>query len=77
MIKRKYIGALMGGVSSGNLAEFFSLQCQFTTPDIAAQVVQQSFGLLLQLARRVPDERTFTDIVSGCLGRHLRTPPSA
>lgn len=73
-IKRKYIGALLGGILPGNLAEFFSLQCAFTTPAVAMQVVQESIPLLLRLAPKVPDEKTFAAIVSGCIGRHLATP---
>ena len=73
-IKRKYISALLGGTAPGNLAEFFSLQCAFTTPAVAMQVVQESIPLLLRLATKVPDEKTFSAIVSGCIGRHLATP---
>lgn len=76
-IKRKYIGAMLDGASPGYLAEFFSLQCVFTSPTIAMQVVQQSVPLLLQLARRVAHEKTFSDIISGCINRHLASPQLA
>jgi glycosyltransferase involved in cell wall biosynthesis len=73
-IKRKYIGALLGGTSSGNLAEFFSLQCAFTDHATAMHVVQTSIPLLLRLAPKVPNEVTFANIVSGCIARHLARP---
>ena len=72
LIKRKYISALLGGESSGHLAEFFSLLTAFSSQDIAISVVQQSFPLLLQLGQRVQDRKTFNDMVAACLGRHLR-----
>ena len=72
MIKRKYISALLGGESPGHLAEFFHLLSQFSSQETAIGVVQQSFPLLLKLGRRVGDEKTFSDIVAGCISRHLR-----
>ncbi len=72
VVKRKYISALLGGDAPGHLAEFFSLLTAFTSKDIAIGVVQQSFPLLLKLGQRVADPKTFSDIVAGCLGRHLR-----
>ncbi|TFW17129.1 glycosyltransferase family 2 protein [Duganella callida] len=71
-IKRKYISALLDGASPGHLAEFFSLLTAFSSKEIALAVVQQSMPLLLKLGRRLPDETLFGDIVSGCIGRHLR-----
>jgi glycosyltransferase involved in cell wall biosynthesis len=72
VIKRKYISALLGGTSSGYLAEFFSLQCVFSSQDIAIGVIEQSFPLLLKLGQKVTSEATYNDIVRGCLARHLR-----
>ncbi|WP_394780713.1 glycosyltransferase family 2 protein [Undibacterium sp.] len=71
IIKRKYISALLGGESSGNLAEFFSLLTMFTTRAIALQVVQQSMPLLFKLGRKVYDEKLYSEIVAACIGRHL------
>lgn len=71
-IKRKYISALLGGESSGYLAEFFSLITTFSSREIAVSVIEQSFPLLLRLGRRVLDEKLYGEIVAGCLGRHLR-----
>jgi len=70
-IKRKYLSALLGGESPGNLAEFFSRRSQFINRDTAVMVIQQSMPLLFKLARKVTDERTLGDIVSECLVRHL------
>lgn len=72
LVKRKYISALLGGESPGNLAEFFSLLTSFSSKEIAIRVIEQSFPLLLRLGRKVYDEKIYTDIVSGCMGRHLR-----
>ncbi|SDD24544.1 glycosyltransferase family 2 protein [Paraburkholderia lycopersici] len=70
-VKRKYIGALLGGESSGNLAEFFSLLTRFTNREIAEVVVRQSMQLLFKLSRKVPNEALFSSIVADCLRRHL------
>jgi glycosyltransferase involved in cell wall biosynthesis len=72
MIKRKYISALLGGESPGHLAEFFSLLSVFNNKETAMQVIEQSFPLLLKLGKRINDEKTYTVIVSSCLGRHIR-----
>lgn len=72
IIKRKYISALLGGASAGHLAEFFSLLCAFSSKDIALQVVEESFPILLRLGQRVWDMKTYSDIVSTAIGRHLR-----
>ncbi len=69
--KRKYLSALLGGEASGNLAEFFSKRTQFVSRETALMVIQQSLPLLFKLSRKVWDEKTFNDIVSECLGRHL------
>jgi glycosyltransferase involved in cell wall biosynthesis len=73
MIKRKYIGALLGGESPGYLAEFFSLQSVFSNREIASNVLAQSFPLLLTLGQRVMHEKTYSDLVTGCIARHLRS----
>ncbi len=72
MVKRKYISALLGGAPCGHLAEFFSLLTSFTTREISISVIEQSMPLLLKLGKRVTDEKLFAEIVSGCVGRHLR-----
>lgn len=72
VVKRKYISALLGGESSGNLAEFFSLLTVFSSKEIAISVIEQSLPLLLKLGRKVYDEQIYCDIVSKCIGRHLR-----
>jgi glycosyltransferase involved in cell wall biosynthesis len=72
IIKRKYITALLDGDAPDNLAEFFSLMTSFTSQEVAITVVEQSLPLLLKLGRRVPDPALFAEIVSKCIGRHLR-----
>lgn len=72
IIKRKYISAMLGGTPVGHLAEFFSLLCVFSNKDVAMQVVDESFPVLLKLGQRVYDIKTYSDIVSSCLRRHLR-----
>lgn len=73
VIKRKYITALLDGDSPDNLAEFFSLMTSFSDHDVAITVVEQSLPLLLKLGRRMPDQAMFAEIVSKCIGRHLRS----
>jgi hypothetical protein len=70
-VKRKYLSALLGGESSGNLAEFFSKRTQFINRETALMVIQQSLPMLFKLSRKVTDEKTFSDIVAECMGRHL------
>jgi glycosyltransferase involved in cell wall biosynthesis len=71
-VKRKYIAALLGGASAGHLPEFFHLLSAFTSRDVALQVIEQSMPLLLRLGRHVGDETLYGEIVSQCMGRHLR-----
>ncbi len=71
-VKRKFLKALLGGESPLNLAEFFSLQTEFSSREIAVRVVQQSMPLLFKLSRRLPHEGVFNKIVNECLGRHLQ-----
>lgn len=73
LVKRKYLGALLGGQPAGHLPEFFSLITRFTTPEIAVTVLQQSMPLLLALGRKIHDPQLFGEIVAACIGRHLRT----
>ena len=72
MIKRKYISALLDGDAPGNLAEFFSLLTVFSNLGVAIQVIEESMPLLLKLGSRVSDQPTFSEIVSKCIGRHLK-----
>lgn len=72
VIKRKYISALLGGVAPGHLAEFFSLLTLFSSKEIAITVIEQSLPLLLKLGRKLYDEQLYGEIVSACIGRHLR-----
>jgi glycosyltransferase involved in cell wall biosynthesis len=72
IIKRKYISALLGGTSTGHLAEFFSMLCVFSSIEVSIQVIEQSFPLLLKLGQRVEDTKAYSDIVTSCIGRHLR-----
>jgi hypothetical protein len=69
--KRRYISALLDNESPGLFAEFFALVTEFTDRDAAARVLAQSFPLLLRLARKVPDEPFYAEIVAGCIKRHL------
>lgn len=71
-VKRKYISALLGGASAGYLPEFFHLLSAFTNREIALQVIEQSMPQILRLGCRVADQALYADIVSRCLGRHLR-----
>ena len=70
-IKRKYISALLGGESPGNLAEFFSLLSVFSSKEIAASVLEQSFPLLMRLGQKMLDQKSYCEIVSQCIRRHL------
>ena len=70
-IKRKYISALLGGESPGHLAEFFSLLSVFSSRDIALGVLEQSFPLLMRLGQRVLDQKSYGEMVSQCIRRHL------
>ncbi len=71
-IKRKYLSALLNEESSGHLAEFFHPMCAFSSKEIAVQVLQQSMPLLSKLAQRVPNPTAYWNLVSGCIGRHVR-----
>ena len=71
-VKRAYLAALLGGVSAGYLPEFFHLLTAFTSKDVAIQVIEQSMPLILELGRHVPDKKLYGEIVSQCMGRHLR-----
>jgi glycosyltransferase involved in cell wall biosynthesis len=72
VVKRKYISALLGGAPAGHLAEFFSLLCIFSSKEISIQVIEQSIPILLKLGQQVWDMKTYSTIVSSCIGRHLR-----
>ena len=71
-IKRKYISALLGGESAGFLAEFFHLLAQFSSREVAVEVIAQSMPLLLRLGQRVLDQKLFGEIVAQCMRRHLQ-----
>lgn len=71
LIKRKYISALLGGESSGYLAEFFSLLTSFVNRETSVMVLQQSIPLLFKLGQKITDEKLYQEMVSGCIGRHL------
>lgn len=75
VIKRKYLTALLGGQSSGHLAEFFSPVLRFTSKEVTASVLEQVVPLLLQLAPRMPDQAYFAEIVAQCIARHVRNCP--
>lgn len=75
IIKRKYLTALLGGQSSGHLAEFFSPVLRFTSKEVTASVLEQVVPLLLQLAPRMPDQAYFAEIVAQCIARHVRNCP--
>lgn len=71
VIKRKYISALLGGESSGYLAEFFSLLTSFVNRETSVMVLQQSLPLLFKLGKKITDEKLYQEMVSACIGRHL------
>ena len=71
-VKRKYISALLGGESSGYLAEFFHLLAQFSSREVAVEVIAQSMPLLLRLGQRVLDPQLYGEIVAQCMRRHLQ-----
>lgn len=70
-VKRRYIAALLGEASCGHLPEFFHLLSQFTSREVAAQVLAQSMPLLLRLGRRVADPALYDSLVAQCVARHL------
>ena len=70
-IRRRYISALLGGESCGNLPEFFSLLTSFTSREISLTVVRQSMPTLFKLGRKVCDEALYYELVAGCIARHL------
>lgn len=70
-VKRMYISALLGGESSGFLAEFFSFMSQFANKEIALSILVQSTPLLFKLAKKIQDEKTYYDIITNSISRHL------
>jgi glycosyltransferase involved in cell wall biosynthesis len=70
-IKNKYLAGWLDGQPAGHLAEFLSLQTQFSSRDIALQVLADATPALLQLGRRVPHAGEYNAIVAGSLRRHL------
>jgi glycosyltransferase involved in cell wall biosynthesis len=72
IIKRRYISALLGGESAGHLPEFLHFLTVFSDREIALTVLEQSMPLILKLSKRIFDERLYSEIISGAIGRHLR-----
>ena len=72
MIKRKYLSALLGGTTAvGHIPEFLHLLTQFSSKEIATQVLRDAMPVLSQLAQRVPNPTLFWRIVAGSVDRHL------
>jgi hypothetical protein len=71
-IKRKYIAGLLGYEPSGHLPEFLHLLTLFSNRDIALTVLTQTIPLILKLGKQVSDQQLFSEIIAGCIERHLR-----
>ncbi|HET8871228.1 MAG TPA: glycosyltransferase [Aquabacterium sp.] len=70
-IKNKYLAGWLDGVPAQHLAEFLSLSTQFPTKQLAHAVLVQCTAAMLHLARRMPDEAEYANIVAGSIYRHL------
>jgi glycosyltransferase involved in cell wall biosynthesis len=70
-VKRRYISTLLNGEQVGHLPEFFHLLTAFRDREVAITVLEQSMQIISRLARRVPNETLFWEIVASCVRRHL------
>jgi hypothetical protein len=71
-IKRKYIAGLLGSEPTGHLPEFLHLLTLFSNRDIALTVLTQCIPLIVKLGKKVEDAQLFSEIITGCIERHLR-----
>jgi len=76
-VKRKYLSALLDGAPCGMLAEFFSPLTVFSSREVAIAALEHAMPLVMQLSQKVADPALLGEIVSACVGRHVRQMPAS
>lgn len=71
MVKRKYVSALLAGLSPGRLAEFFCSRTHFLTREDTLRVFEESIPLLFTLGQKVPDSQRFGEMVAESMQHHM------